>query len=142
MSKNNKALFWTLSIFFLLWSIFGLLSFLGHTLAPEEMLKSMSQDEIALLNEFPLWTDIIFGIAVFGSILGSVLLLARSKRAKILFQVSLVAILVQMTYNVFFSRSVEVYGVAQTITMPIVVIVFAVSSLWFSGHAVKKGWIY
>ena len=63
------------------------------------------------------------------------------KISLILFQISLITILIQMTHNVFFTNSKAVYGLMQTIIMPIVVIVYGVFLVWFSKLAISKNWL-
>lgn len=133
--------YWVYVIIFLLWNIIGLLSFLGHTFMPQSMKDAMKPEEIALMESFPSWMTLVFAIAVLGGLLGCIGLLLRKKWAKILFVISLIAILIQMTYNLFFTDSIAVYGLAQAITMPILVIIFGLILPPFAQRAIDKGWL-
>ncbi len=46
-----------------------------------------------------------------------------------------------MIQNVFFSEAIEVYGVIQAVTMPILVVVAAIFLIWFSAFGIKKSWL-
>lgn len=139
-TKPDKS-YWIQSVTFLLWNIMGLLSFLGHTFPPQSMLDGMKPEEIELMNSFPSWMTAVFAIAVFGGLLGCIGLLMRKKWTKPVFLISLGAIIVQMTYNVFLTDSIEVYGLGQAITMPLLVTIFGLIQPWFSQRAINRGWL-
>ena len=132
--------FWIVASLMVLWNIMGLASFSYHVFITDEMLAAMPEKESALFDEYPLWTDITFGIAVFGGLLGSIGLLLRKRWSKILLKVSLIAILIQMSHSLFFTDSMEVYG-PKTVVMPIILIVIAIFLIWFANLADKKGWL-
>ncbi len=130
--------FWILAIVFLLWNIMGIMSFLMHALITDETIAQMPANEQALYGEYPLWTSIIFAIAVISGLLGSIGLLLRKKCSRIVFIISLGAIIIQMSHNVFFTQTIEVYGIIQAVTMPILVVVVGIFLIWFSSFAIKK----
>jgi len=57
-----------------------------------------------------------------------------------MFLLSLIAIIIQMTYNFIVIDAMEVYGPG-AIYMPIMVILFAVFLIWFSKKGITKGWL-
>lgn len=137
--KNKVPMwFWIASGFFLLWNILGVFSFVGHAFMSHE---NMTAEQIELLKEFPIWTYAVFAIAVATGFLGSIALLMRKKWANPMFLVSLIAVLIQMTHNVFLTKSIEVYGMPQAITMPILVVLFAIILVWFSRFCTKKAYL-
>ncbi|MBL4725046.1 MAG: hypothetical protein JKY73_06735 [Lutibacter sp.] len=133
--------FWVIAIFFLLWNIMGIISFFGHTFISDESLAKLPEKERELYGDYPIWTTIIFAIAVFGGFIGSIGLVLKKKWAKMAFIISLVAIIPQMIHNVFFTKSMEVYGQGQAMTMPIMVVVFGMFLVWYSNMAINKRWI-
>ncbi|MBC8319495.1 MAG: hypothetical protein H8E34_02100 [Bacteroidetes bacterium] len=133
--------FWVVTIFFLLWNIMGVFSFYEHTFISEEALAKLPEQERELYGDYPIWTTIVFAIAAFGGLLGSLGLIFKKKWSKIAFIISLCAIIPQMVHNVFFTKSMEVYGPVQAATMPIMVVVFGVFLVWFSNVAIKKNWL-
>ena len=58
----------------------------------------------------PAWVTAAFALAVFGGALGSLLLLFRKKFAEGVLVVSFLAVLAQMTYNLFLAKNTVVYG--------------------------------
>jgi len=139
--NNIPKWFWIAGIISLLWNIMGVLSFVSHTFITEETLCSLSAEEQALYKEYPLWTTVVFAIAVLTGLLGSISILVKKRISLILFQLSLIAILIQMTHNIAFTNSIEVYGLVQSITMPIIVIAFALFLVWFAKSSIRKNWL-
>ena len=133
--------FWVAAIFFLLWNLMGVLSFFAHTFISEEALTKLPDNERDLYGDYPIWTTIVFAIAVFSGLLGSLVLLFKKKWSKIAFVISFCAIIPQMIHNVFFTKSMYVYGILQTVTMPILVVTFGVFLIWFSNFAIKQNWL-
>ncbi len=133
--------FWILSIVFLLWNIMGFMSFLMHTFITDEAIALLPANEQALYGEYPLWTSIVFAIAVGGGLLGAIGLVMRKKWSKTLFIISIAAVIPQMVHNVFFTSAIDVYGVVQAVTMPILVAVIGVFLVWYSAFADRKNWL-
>ena len=132
--------FWVISVTFLLWNLMGVMSFYMHTFITEEALMALPETERDLYGQYPLWVDILFGIAVFAGTLGSIALLMKKKWAKPLFILSFVTIIIQMFHNLFMTTAMEVYGPA-SVVMPILVVLIAGFLIWFSMHGIKKNWL-
>jgi cytochrome c oxidase subunit IV len=133
--------FWALAVIFLLWNLMGIVSFFGHTFVTEEALAKLPDNERTLYGDYPFWTTIIFAIATFGGLIGSIGLILKRKWSKQFFIISFLAIVPQMIHNVFFTKSTEVYGTAQAITMPVLVVLIGAILIWFSNYLIKKSWL-
>ena len=138
---KTPAWFWTVAIFFLLWNLMGILSFFAHTIISEEALELLPANERALYSEYPMWISIVFAIAVFSGFIANIGLVFKRKWSKMAFIISLIAIVIQMTHNVFFTNTIEVYGTGQAVTMPAILIVFGAFLVWFSNLGTQKGWL-
>ena len=143
MSDSKKAPIWftALAAILLLWNIMGVLSFVTHLLITDEAIALLQPAEQALYGEYPSWIHIVFCIAVSGGFIGALLLVFKRKFAKLLFNISFLAILIQMTHNIFMTSSIEVYGPVQALLMPIMVIVFGAICIWLAHLGIKKGWL-
>lgn len=143
--ENNKVKvpvwFRIVAILFLLWNIMGLFSFFSMTFISDEALSALPENERALYGEYPAWTKVLFAIAVAGGFLASLGVLFRKRWAMILAVISLIAVVIQMIHNVFFTSSIDVYGFAQAVTMPILVVIFGVFLIWFISFGIKKHWL-
>jgi len=139
-TSKIPAYFWVLATFFLLWNIMGVASFLMHTFISDESLALLPVAEQELYNSYPMWTIVAFGIAVLGGFLGSIGLLRKRKWSKLLFIISLFGIVPQMIHNVFFTKTLEVYG-PEAALMPMMVVVFGAFLVWFADLGIKKSWL-
>lgn len=140
-TTNTPKWYWALSIFSLLWNFMGVLSFYTHTFISDKALAALPQNERELYGDYPIWTTIVFAIAVFFGLFGSIGLLVKKRWAKLCFVISLCAIIPQMIHNVFFTKSMDVYGPGQAATMPILVVLFGIFLVWFSIKAIHKAWL-
>lgn len=142
--KNNTVktpiYFWILAVFFLLWNAMGLASFYMHTFISYESLAILPKAEQDLYASYPLWTSIVFAVAVLGGFIGSVGMLLKKKWAKVAFIISLIAIIPQMIHNIFVTKSMEVYGTG-AVVMPLLVVVFGVFLVWYAGFCERKQWL-
>ncbi|WP_417800953.1 hypothetical protein [Tenacibaculum sp.] len=142
MTDSNKptTLFWIIGVAALVWNGLGVMSYIGQAYMTDEVRATLPEAERALYENIPTWVTAAFAIAVFGGLIGSAFLLMRKKLARPMFLLSLIAIVVQMSYNLFMSRATEVYGPG-SIVMPIMVIVIGVFLLMYSKKTIAKGWL-
>ncbi len=142
MSNLNKPNggFWIISIVALIWNAMGVMAYLGQAYMGEEVIAALPENEQALYANIPAWYTAAFAIAVFGGLLGCILLLLRNKLAKPVLFISLIGVLVQMFYNFFISNSMEVYGPGSAV-MPIMVIIISFFLVWFAKRNIAKGWL-
>ncbi len=139
-TKPNTG-FWIIAVLALLWNLLGVFLWaMEHFFMTEEMKAAYPPEELELMNSMPSWGIYVYGIAVFGGLLASVLLLIRKKMAIAIFGISLLAILIQMGYWVFGMDSVSVMG-PQSLIMPLIVIAIAIFEYFYSKGAARNGWL-
>ena len=132
--------FWIIGIGALLWNLIGIMAFSMEVLVTPEALEALPVAERELLEISPVWLKFVYGVAVFGGTLGCILLLIKKASAYRVFLVSLIAILIQMVYSIFFTKAMEVYGPTSLI-MPVLVTTIAVFLLWYTKTSQVKEWI-
>lgn len=132
--------FWILSIIALIWNITGIMSFAMNITISADALAALPDAEKALYESTPVWLKFVYGVAVFSGLLGCLLLLMRKSSAVRVFIVSFIAIVIQMLYSLFMTKSLEVYG-AVSIIMPVIVISIGIFLIWYSKYAHAKGWL-
>jgi hypothetical protein len=138
-STNKPGIdFWIIGIVALIWNLMGVFAYLQQAYMTEEDLMAMQVAEQALYENIPAWVTGAYAIAVFGGALGCILLLLRRKLASSLFLISLVGIVVQMSYNIFMSRAIDVYGPGG-ITMPAMIILIGIFLLWYAKKKTAAG---
>ena len=142
MTDSNKptTLFWIIGVVALVWNALGVMQYLGLAYMTDEVRAALPEAERALYENIPTWVTAAFAIAVFGGLIGSAFLLMKKKLARPMFLISLIAIVVQMSYNLFMSKAAEVYEPG-SIVMPIVVILIGVFLLMYSKKTIAKGWL-
>ena len=124
----------------LLWNLIGVINFFIQVNLSEEAIAALPKAEQALMNSTPLWSLVAFAIGVFGGAIGSLGLLIQKKWAFYPLLLSLVGVVAQMTYWLFFTKAVEVYG-SGTYTMPVLVILVAFSLLRLAKNGIKKEYL-
>lgn len=138
-SKNKPTTsFWIIGIAALIWNLMGVFEYLRMAYMTAEDLAALPLEEQGLYDNVPAWVTAAFALAVFGGALGCILLLLRKKLATFVFVISLASILVQMTYNIFISKAMEVYGPGSVI-MPIMVIIIGAFLVWYSKKMQGQG---
>ena len=138
-NKPNTG-FWVIGVLALLWNLMGVFAFVGQMNMTPEMMETLPEAEKTLYENTPSWVNIVFGIAVIGGAIGSLLLLFKKKLATVVFGISLLAILAQMFYTFFISDALKVLG-NKSVIMPIVVIIIAYFLLAYSKKSSLKGWL-
>ena len=95
-----------------LWNLGGVVDYLMSQLAVEAYMGAMTPEQRAYFEGLPTWAVVFWALGVWGAILGSVLLLLRSRYAVSAFAVSLIGLLVN-TMHLFASQgagAVELLG--------------------------------
>ena len=131
--------FWAIGAVALIWDVMGGINFFMQMNA--DVLAAMPESQRAIVEGRPVWANGAFAIAVFGGVLGCLLLLLRKSAATYLFIVSLLGMIVHMIPYLGMTGSKIKFGpveITMFILMPLVVAVFLV---WYSKWAERKGWI-
>lgn len=140
-STKPPVWFWVIGIIALLWNLMGVNAYLQQAYQTDSFKAMYNTPELLeLVNSTPAWATAAFAIAVFAGALGCIALLLRKSWAKPLFLLSLIGIVVQMIYNLFISKAMEVYGPGAAL-MPALVIVVGIFLVWYSKKSAVKGWI-
>lgn len=100
-SVRTPAHLWVVGVLSLLWNSFGCYDYTMTKLDPVKYMTSvgMGEAEIAYMDTFPAWLSAFWAIGVWGSLLGSVLLLIRSRHAVTAFAASLLGLAVSQVYQ-------------------------------------------
>ena len=141
MSKNTLPKWFNAVVFIaLFWNLIGLYFFLTDlNMSPEEFgLKPDAEQE--LLNNIPLWSMLANALGVFGGTIGCIGLLKKKAWSMMALLISLVAVMAQMSYWLFFTTAVEVYG-PSSYAMPMMVILIAYLLMRLSNNGIKKGYL-
>jgi len=138
--KKPPVWFWVVSVSALLWNLLGVGAYLNDAFMGAEGLAKLTQDQRLLYESRPAWVTGAYAIAIWGGAIGCIALLLRKKWASTVLLISLIGILAQNIYQFFMSNTFEVLG-SMAMLLPILVILIAISLVWFANWAEKKGYI-
>lgn len=130
--------FWVLGALAVVWNLLGLTAFIGEMLMTDEALASFPEAQQELYRNKPLWVNVCFAIAVIGGVLGSVLLLMRSRLAIPVLALSLLGVLGQYGYMFFMTNTPAVMGAAMMV-LPALVVLISVALVPYAMSCRSRG---
>lgn len=101
MNMTSKATwhYWTIAVVSLLWNAMGAVDYTMTQTRNAAYLSQMTPEMMEYINNFPAWSEAFWAFGVWGSVLGSVLLLLRKKLAVSAFALSLLGLLGTTIYQ-------------------------------------------
>ena len=106
---------WVVGIVGFLWSCMGVMDFVMTRTKNEGYLETFSEEQLEFFNGFPMWMVICWGVAVFGGLIGTLLVMFRSKLAVPVFAVSLIGLIGTTIQNYGMSAAFEIMGMGAAI---------------------------
>ena len=140
MKIKPPVWFWVVTVLALIWNLMGVSAYLTQAFTTPEALEALPEMERNLIKGTPAWVTAAFAVAVWGGSLGCLLLLLRKSAAHFVLVLSLIGIVVQMSWIFFVSNSFEVYGPGQSV-MPIMVLIVGVLLILLARKAKANAWI-
>jgi len=137
-TNKPNTLFWIIGAVAFIWNSMGIDSYLNQVYKSERFKTMYTQEQLEIIFNLPSWVTAAFAIAVFSSVIASLLFLMRKKLAKMFFLIGLIAIIVQTSYNVFLNPGRELYG-SMEYSMLIIIPLFAVFLYWFTKKCADDG---
>ena len=114
--------FWAVAAVGLLWNSFGALDYTMTQLRNPAWIGQIDAELLAKLDAAPIWATSAWGLGVWGSFAGAVLLLIRSRHAATAFAVSFMAALISFAWQ-------YAAGLINTPILPLVILA-AVALFW------------
>lgn len=132
---------WVLGLLSLAWNAFGAFDFIQTTTRGEAYMRESGFDDamIAYYNAMPNWMYAPWIMGVWGAVLGSVLLLARSRWAVHAFAISWIGAAVSLIYSRMIDPPPLPADLPQMAVMPFVIVAVATLLLWYAWAMAKKG---
>ncbi len=130
--------FWAIGVVALVWNALGAINYVVQ-MNPDGV-AAMADSHRTLIESRPAWATAGFAVAVFGGVLGCLLLLLRKSAAFYLFAASLLGTIVTTIHTVGMASTVNfnAFDVLMMIVSPLVVTAFLI---WYSNWVEGKGWI-
>ena len=132
---------WVVGVISLLWNGFGGYDFIQTTTRGEAYFRESGFDQamIDYFNAIPNWVYVPWTLGVWGGVLGSLLLLLRSKWAVPVFALSLLGALVNVVHGAMDPMPPLPPEMAMMAYMPYVIVVIAMFLLWYAWAQRKQG---
>ncbi len=111
MSEVPKHL-WIVGVLSLLWNATGAHGYYVTQTKNEKYLEAWTPEQLEFMYAYPAWMVSCWALAVFGGVLGSLLLLLRKRLALPVFALSFVCMAVSSLRNYGLSDGLEVMGAA------------------------------
>jgi hypothetical protein len=126
--------FWLVALVGLLWNGFGAVDYTLSHVQGEAWYRTMGMTEelIAYMATYPSWMHAVWAIGVWGSAVGAVLLVLRSRWAFHAFAISLLGALGNLGYVLANPGPMDA-------VMPLVIIVICAFFIWYAWTMTKRG---
>lgn len=136
VTKTPKHL-WFVAIVSLLWNLMGALDYVLSQTKNEEYLSAFTAEQLSYFLSFPTWVIASWAIAIWGGVLGSIMLLFKTKLAVPAFLASFIGMLVTTIHNYGLSNGFEVLG--DTFSLVFTAIIFLTTiALYLYAKAMQK----
>ncbi|MFN4040503.1 MAG: hypothetical protein ACK4I0_02435 [Brevundimonas sp.] len=133
---------WLVGVLSLLWNAFGAWDFIQTTTRGEAYMRAMgmSEDMIAYYEALPAWMYGPWILGVWGAVLGSILLMARSRWAVVALALSFLGALISLIYGKLVDPPpAPPVGMEVTEWMPYGILLIAALLLWYALAMAKRG---
>ena len=133
---------WIVGILSLIWNCFGAYDYTMTRMRNLDYLASMGGDPnvmLAYIDGMPIYAQLGWGLGVWGALLGSVLLLMRSRFAVHAFALSLLGAVVSFGAQYLGPPPPPEMTAGALKYMPLVIIGLAAAQLWYANMVRKDG---
>lgn len=135
---------WIVGLVSLLWNSFGCYDYLMTRARNTDYLSSAMPgvDPKVMLDyvdSFPMIAQVGWGLGVWGALLGSVLLLIRSRHAVLAFALSFLGMILSLGYQIVLAPPPPELNEGAMAYMPYVIILVGVALLYYANVQKKKG---
>jgi len=130
---------WVVGILGGLWSTIGLVSFMITQLNVEAVMSRFPPEQRAYFDSFPLWADGLWGIGVFGGVIGCALLLLAKRLAAPLLLASAIGATGSNLGGLFLLGGMEVMGKTDGLGFAMIPIGFGAGMAYYAWTMGRKG---
>lgn len=130
---------WVVGVLALLWNAVGAFDYLMTETHNEGYMGQYTPEQLEFFYGFPAWVVGFWAIAVWGGLLGAVLLLLRKKLAPGVFLVSFLAMVVTSIHNFVLSNGLEIMASPIELAFPAMIFVFALLLYLYANTMKNRG---
>ena len=129
---------WIVGIVALLWNLLGAMDYIMTETKNEAYMSQFTPEQLEFFYGFPAWMVAFWAIAVWGGVLGAVLLLMRKKFAVPVLVVSFLCMVVTAIHNYGFSGGADIVG-GGGLAFSAVIFVVALALIIYARSMARKG---
>lgn len=115
---------WVIGIVGTLWSAMGAMDYVMTKLRVESYMAAFTPEQLDFFYGFPIWVSAAWAIAVWGGVIGCILLLLKKSVAVEVLLASFIAMAITAIHNYGLSNGLEVIG--DTFSLVFTAIIFVV----------------
>ncbi len=125
--------FWIVGFVSLLWNGFGGYDYLMTRMRSDDYLANMGDPKPMLdwIDSFPVWVQVAWPVGVWFSVVGSLLLLARSRYAVLAFAISFAGAIISFAYQIL-SSPPPVLDTPGSKVIPAVILALIALQWWYA----------
>jgi len=129
---------WIIGVLSILWNAGGAFDYSATQLRLESYMSQFTPEQLEYFYAFPPWMDAAWAVAVWGSLLGSVLLLLHKSWAVGLFGAAILGLAISTVYNFVLSDGMAEMGSGAAI-FTVVIWVIAILLFIYARAMAKRG---
>lgn len=130
---------WVVAVVALLWSSFGALDYLMTQTRSEAYMSQFTPQQLEFFYGFPSWLIAVWAVAVWGGVLGAILLLLRKRLAVWALLASLVAMVITTVRNYVFADGMAVIGDTFSLVFTAVIFLVALALFLYARALEQRG---
>ena len=131
---------WAVGLLSLIWNAGGAYDYVMTQTRNVDYMAMMTPDQIAYFDAFPTWTLAVWAIGVWGAVLGSLLLLLRSRFAGLSFIASFLGMMVNLAYGLFIGNSAMTGSMGTVgLIFTLAIIVISIALIIYAARMTKAG---
>ena len=139
METRTPAHLWIVAILATIWNAFGCFDYLMTQTNNEQYLAHFTDPQRVYFASFPLWMEAAWACGVWGGLLGSLLLLLRSRYAVAAFAISLAGLAISTVYQYVLSTPPPDMMNGMMMAMNIAIWAIAIGLLVYAMRMRKQG---
>jgi len=129
---------WIVGIVALLWNLLGAMDYVMTKTKNDAYMSQFTPEQLEFFYSFPVWLVAFWAIAVWGAVLGAVLLLMRKKLAMPVLLVSFLCMAVTAIHNYGFAGASDIVG-GTGLFFSVVIFVVALALVLYARSMTRKG---
>ena len=138
-TSNTPVHLWIVGVLATVWNAFGCFDYVMTQTNNADYMAMFTEAQRAYFESFPAWMEGAWAVGVWGALLGSLLLLIRSKFAVTAYGLSLLGLLVGTVYQYGMSEMPAEMRAPLMLGISALIWVIAIFLLWYAVRMRQRG---